>query len=68
MAGYILKSPKINMWSDWWWLLGVSSRTIVIFTFNRLLLYGKSIFRSQKDLKLIYLWASIALELWLDIY
>jgi len=41
-------------------------QTIVIFTFKMLLLNGKSFFRSQKDLKLIYLWASIALELWLD--
>jgi len=59
---------KIYMWSNWWWLLGVSSQTIVICTFNMLLLDGKSFFRSQKDLKLIYLWASIALELWLVIH
>jgi len=25
MAGYILKSAKTNMLSDWWWFLGVSS-------------------------------------------
>jgi len=31
------------------------------------LLNGKSFYRSQKDLKLIYLWASIALEIWLVI-
>jgi len=31
-------------------------------------LNGKLFFRSKKDLKLIYLWASIALELWLDMY
>jgi len=68
MAGYTFSIPKINMWSDWWWLLGVSSQTIVIFTFNMLLVDGKSFFRSQKDLKLIYLWASIALELWLVIH
>jgi len=28
------------MWSDWWWLLGVSTQTIVRFTFNMLLLDG----------------------------
>ena len=65
MAGYTFSIPKINMWSDW---LGVSTQTIVIYTFNMLLLYGKSFFRSQKDLKLIYLWAWIALELWLVVH
>jgi len=25
MAGYTFSIPKINMYSDWWWLLGVSS-------------------------------------------
>ena len=45
--------PKINMWSDWIWLLGVSSQTIVIFTFNMLLVGGKLFFKSQKDLRLI---------------
>jgi len=49
-------------------LIGVSSQTIVVSTFNKLLVNIKLFFRSQKDLKLIYLWASIALELWLDIY
>ena len=49
-------------------MLGVTSQTIVIFTFHMLLLDGKSFFRSQKDLKLIYLWASISLELWLVIH
>jgi len=44
-------------------LLGVSSQTVVIYTLNMLLLDGKSFFRSQKDLKLIYLRASIALGL-----
>jgi len=68
MACDTFSTPKINMWSDWWWWLGVSSQTIVIFTFNMLLVDGKSFFRSQKDLKLIYLWASIALELWLVIH
>jgi len=38
LAGYILKSPKINVWSDWIWLFGDSSKTIVMFTFNMLLL------------------------------
>ena len=33
-----------------------------------LLFDGKSFFRSKKDLKLIYLWASIALELWMEIH
>jgi len=28
----------------------------------------KFIFRSQKGFKLIYLWASIAIQIWLDIY
>jgi len=65
IAGYTFSTPKINIWSDWWWLLGVFSQTIVIFTFNMLLDDRKSFFRSQKDLKLIYLWAWIALELWL---
>ena len=68
MACDTFSTPKINLWSDWWWLLGVSSQTIVIFTFNMLLLDGRSFFRSQKDLKLIYLWASIALEEWLVIH
>jgi len=64
MAISYIKSSKINLWNDWWWFLSVSSQNIVIFTFNMLLFDGKSFFRSQKDLKLIYLWASIALELW----
>ena len=67
MAGDTFSTPKINMWSDCWWWLGVSNQTIVIYTFNMLLLDGKSFFKSQKDFKLIYLWASIALELWLVI-
>jgi len=68
MAGYGLCLPKIKMCSDWWWLLGVSIQTIAIFTFNMLLLNGKSFFRSKKDHKFTYLWASIALELCLDAY
>jgi len=34
MIGYILKSSKINIWNDWWWLLGVSTQTIFIFSFT----------------------------------
>jgi len=45
-------------------LLGVFSQTIVIFTFNLLLVGGKLFFRSQKNHKLIYLWAS----LWLVVH
>jgi len=48
MAGYILKSPTFKMWSNWWWLLGVSSQTIIIFTCKMLLFNGKSFFRCQK--------------------
>jgi len=48
MAGNTFLPPKINMWNDWWWLFGISSQTIVIFTFNMLLVNGKSFFRSQK--------------------
>jgi len=55
MAGNTFSPPKINMWSDWCWWLGVSTQTIVIFTFNMLLLDGKSFFRSQNILWLIYL-------------
>jgi len=67
-AGYILKSLTINVWSDWWWLLGVSIQTILIFSFNMLLLKGMSFCRSQNDLRLTHLSASIALELWLVLY
>jgi len=68
MACDTFPTPNIKLWSDWWWWLGVSTQNIVICTFNMLLLDGKSFFRSQKDLKLIYLWASIALQLWLVIH
>jgi len=68
MACDTFPTPNINMWSNWLWWIGVSSQTIFIYTFNMLLLDGKSFFRSQKDLKLIYLSASIALELWLVIH
>ena len=60
---YTFSRPKINMWSDWWWLLSVSSQSIVIFTFSMLLHDGKSFCRSQKDLRLIYLCASVELEI-----
>jgi len=55
IAGYTFLKPKINMWSDWWWLFGVSSQTIVLFAFNRLLLNGKLFSTSQKDPEIIYL-------------
>jgi len=41
MTGFTWKSPKINMWRDWWWLLHISSQTIVMCFFNMLLLNGK---------------------------
>jgi len=68
MAGYVFVRPKMNLWSDWWYFFAVTSQSFVVFTFNMLLLNGKSFFRSQKDLRLIYLWASIALEIWLVMY
>ena len=46
IASYTYKIPKINMWREWWWLFGVSSQTIIVFTFNMLLLYGKLFSRS----------------------
>jgi len=45
---YFFKLPKINLQSYWQYLLGFSSQTIVIFTFNMVLLDGKSFLRSQK--------------------
>jgi len=39
---YICESPKINLWSDWWCLLGVSSQSFVTFTFYMLLVTVKS--------------------------
>jgi len=47
-------------------MVGVSSQTIVIFTFKMLSFDGKSFARTQTDLKLITLLASIVLELCLD--
>lgn len=32
-----MKPPKINKQSDWWWLVCVSNQSIVIFTFDMLL-------------------------------
>jgi len=68
MAGYTFSTPKINMCSDCWWWLGVSNQTIAIYTFNMLLLEGKSFFRSQKDLKLKNWWDSVPLDIWLVKY
>jgi len=55
VAGNTFSTQKINMWSDWWWLLGVSSHTVVIYIFNMLLVDENLFFRSQKDPKLINL-------------
>jgi len=44
IAGNIFLSPKINRYNDFLWLLGVSSPSIIIFTFNMLLLDRKSFF------------------------
>jgi len=66
--GYVFISPKMTLWSDWWCILGVSSQSFDVFTFNMLLLNEKSFFRSPKDLRLVYLWASVALEIWLVMY
>ena len=49
------------MTGDGW--LVFPAKLLFMVTFNMLLVDGKSFFRSQKDLKLIYLSASIALEL-----
>jgi len=68
MVGYIFESPKINLWHNWWCLLGVSSQSFVIFTLYTLLVNGKSFFRSYKHLRLIYLYASVASEIWLVKY
>ncbi len=53
--GYIFISPEINLWSDWWCFLAVSSHSSVALTFNMLLLNEKLFFWSQKDLRFIYL-------------
>ena len=53
MAGYVFVSPKMNLWTDWWCFLIVSSQSFIVFFFNMLLLNGKSFFRSQTDLRLI---------------
>jgi len=62
MADNTLTSPKINLWSDWWCLVGVSSQTIVRFCCNILLVNGKSFFSSQENLTLIHLWTVVVLE------
>jgi len=67
MIAYIFISPKMNLWSDWGCFLPVSSQIFVIFNFDMLLLNEKSFFRNQKDFRLIYFWASVALE-WLVVY
>jgi len=54
--------------SDWWLFVGVSSQSIIICTVNMLLVNEKLFFKSQKDIKLIHLWALEALQVWLDIY
>jgi len=56
------------LWSDWWCLLHVSSQSIIIHTFNMILVNGKPFSRSQKHLRTAYLWSSVALEIWLAIY
>jgi len=45
---YIYKSLKNIVWSDSFWLPSVSSQTIIIFTFNMLLVNEKLFFRSQR--------------------
>jgi len=42
IVDYIFESPKINLWSDWWCLLCVSSQSFGTFTFNMLLVNVKS--------------------------
>jgi len=37
IAGYTFQPPKINMWSDYWWLFCISSQIIIISTFNYLI-------------------------------
>jgi len=63
-----LYHQKKNLWSDRWCFLAVSNKSFVVFTVNILKLNGKSFFRCQKDLRLIYLWASVALAIWLVFY
>jgi len=41
-------------------LFGVSSQSVVVVNFNMFFLSGKSFFKSQKELKLIFLLASVA--------
>jgi len=66
MAGYIFIT-KISLWSDWFCLIGVSCLIVVIFTFNMLLVNGKTFFRSQKhQIHLLMVFSSITI--WLVIY
>jgi len=65
VADFISESPKMNWWSDCWCFLTVSSQSFVVFTFNMSWFNGTSFFRSQKDLRLIYLCTSLAREIWL---
>jgi len=65
MADYVFISSKMNLQSDWWCFLAVSSQGFVVFTFHILLLNRKSKLRNQKDLKLIYWCTSLAIEIWL---
>jgi len=65
---YLYESPKINLWHNWWCLLGVSSQSCVLFTLNTLLVNGKSFLRSNKHIRLVFLYASVASEIWLVKY
>jgi len=77
---YLWASVALQTWLVIYWnhqklicrvtgdFLAVSSQSFVAFTFNMLLLNGKSCFRSQKDHRFIYLWASVAFKIWLVIY
>jgi len=41
---------KISLCTDWWCLFGVYNQSIVIITFNILLVNGKTFFRSQRTI------------------
>jgi len=74
---YLWASVALEIWMDKYfitknqlveWLVMFAicfSQSIVIFTFNMLLVNGKLSFRSQKELKLTFLWASVAWHIWL---
>jgi len=61
--------PKSCFYNDCQWLLSVCSSTIVIFTFNMLLVKWKTLFICQKD-HIIKIWFSVAIQIWLviDLY